>query len=248
MFSIFAGFGSSFLFTNALVTNTLNFTIMRRGRVVGLLSAFFWAGSSIFSAIYVGVYNTDPSERGDLQGYFFMGATCFAVVSILSLIFTRQYPITHDVETYIKQYEDEETKLVDKKIEEAELLATGSHKTTAKETKDSEREMERSVHVLELSTHTQRTIMSRYLPNLSYGDLSFLELTLNVDFHLIFWPCVLCQAIQFTVIFNMSTYFESFDMMDQIGAWIPCPDVNIRFGQWGWTSLADSNRQNRKHC
>ena len=199
------------------MTNTLNFTILKRGQVVGLLSAFFWAGSSIFSAIYVEVYNPDPSRRGNLEDYFFMGACCFAAVSVLSLMFTRQYPITHDVERYIKEFEDEKAHLLaNKKIEEAELLATQeSSDFCSKEIKVDGRE--RSDSVLELSTRTQRTILSRHVPNLSYGDLPFLDLCMNTDFQLIFWPCVLCQSIQFTVIFNMSTYFEAFDMKQLIG-------------------------------
>ena len=182
---------------------------------MGLLSAFFWAGNSIFSAIYVGIYNTDPTKRGNLEGYFFMGATCFAIVSVLSLIFTRHYPITHDVEQYIKEYEDEKMHLLDERAKETQEIK--ENETNVERNNDSETENKETENILELSTGAQRTLLSRYVPNLSYGDLPFTDLWINLDFHLIFWPCVLCQAIQFTVIFNMSTYFEAFDMMDQIG-------------------------------
>ena len=194
--------------------------MLRRGRIVGLLSAFFWAGNSIFSAIYEGVFNTDPTRRGNLEGYFFMGATCFALVSVLSLIFTRHYPITHDVERYIKEHEEEKMHLLEKSVKETEENGANNKYHEQDTERHGNPEVNIPTNALELSTRTERTILSRYVPNLSYGDLSFLELWVNLDFHLVFWPCVLCQAIQFTVIFNMSTYFEAFDMMDQIGMWV----------------------------
>ena len=163
------------------------------------------------------VYNTDPTKRGNLEGYFLMGATCFAIVSVLSLIFTRHYPITHDVERYIKEYENEKIHLLDERAKETQEIKQSGNETDMERNNDSELENKETDNILELSTGAQRTLLSRYVPNLSYGDLPFTDLWINLDFHLIFWPCVLCQAIQFTVFFNMSTYFEAFDMMDQIG-------------------------------
>ena len=175
---IFTGFGSNFLFTNALVTNTLNFTILRRGRVIGLLIAFFWVGSSVFSAIYEGIFHPVTAIEGNLFGYFVLGGTCFAVISILSLIFTRQYPIQHTIPELSAQSDSENKGLLD---------------------------------------NIKRSDAKRNLPKLSHGDLSFLELWTNVDYHLVFWPSIFCNGIQFVIIFNMSTYFESFSMMDYIG-------------------------------
>ena len=148
-----------------------------------------------------------------------MGATCFAVVSVLSLLFTRYYPITHDVERYIKQYEEEKVYLMDKSVKETEENTENIHNELDVERNENP-EPKETTNILELSTGTERTILSHYVPNLSYGDLSFINLWINLDFHLVFWPCVFCQAIQFTVIFNMSTYFESFDMMNQIGMYV----------------------------
>ena len=102
---MFSGFGANFLFTNGLVTNTQNFTILRRGRVVGLLSSFFWAGSSVFSAIYEGIFDTVANKVGNLDNYFIFTSIVFGVVAFLALLFMRHYSLTHEVEEYLKEYQ-----------------------------------------------------------------------------------------------------------------------------------------------
>ena len=191
IFVLILGFGSNFLFTNGLVTNTLNFTILRRGRVVGLLSAFFWAGSSVFSAIYEGIFDTASNQIGKLDKYFIFTAITFGALSILSLLFMRQYPLTHEVEEYLKEYQKEK----------GDFYANQNHQAPP----------------LEKSLTSTRKRSKTKVPRLSYGDLNFLGLMTNSDFHLLIWPCIFCNGIQTTVIFNLSTYFESFSLMKYIG-------------------------------
>ena len=189
----FSGFGCNFMFTNGLVTNTLNFTILRRGRVVGLLSAFFWAGSSVFSAIYGGLFDTIPNEVGNLKGYFLTVAVIFGLTSLLAIFAMRQYPITHHIEEYLKQYQRDHSDISDQDDSDK---APPLEKTSL------------------LSSRAKR---GSEVPKLSFGDISFFSLWTNMEFHLLFWPCVFCNGIQTAVIFNMSTYFESFSLMDYIG-------------------------------
>ena len=146
--------------------------------MIGLLIAFFWVGSSVFSAIYEGIFHPVTGDEGNLLGYFVLDGTCFAVTSILSLIFTRQYPIQHTIPEVSEESESEHKGLLD---------------------------------------NVKRSDAKRNLPKLSHGDLSFLELWTNVDYHLVFWPSIFCNGIQFVIIFNMSTYFESFSLMEYIG-------------------------------
>ena len=204
----FLGFGANFLFTNGLVTNTLNFTIFTRGRVVGILSAFFWAGSSVFSAIYEGIFDTVPNKIGDLKNYFIFTSCVFGSVAFLALLFMRHFPLTHEMEAYLKEYQREKTDEQD----------------------DHGPPLEKSI--------SMRSKMKTEVPKLLYGDLSFTNLITNLDFHLLFWPCVFCNGIQTAVIFNLSTYFESFSLMKYIGktqiavadTGSPAGSTNLLFG------------------
>ena len=184
---------------------------------MGLLSAFFWAETASSVPSMSDFTTLTPRNEVTWKGTSSWVQPVLPLFSILSLIFTRRYPITHDVERYIKEYEDEKMHLLDKDAKGATDYVKENNDEEPETDIDSHIEKKEPENITELSTGTERTLLSRYVPNLSYGDLSFLDLWINLDFHLIFWPCVLCQAIQFTVIFNMSTYFEAFDMMDQIG-------------------------------
>ena len=183
------------MFTNGLVTNTLNFTIFKRGRVVGILSAFFWAGSSVFSAIYEEIFDTVPKKTGDLKNYFIFTSCVFGSVAFLAMLFMRHSPLTHEMEAYLKEYQREKT-------DEQDDYGPPLEKST-----------------------TIRSKMKTEVPNLLYGDLSFIDVITNSDFHLLFWPCVFCNGIQTSVIFNLSTYFESFSLMTYIGK----PQIQLHF-------------------
>ena len=160
---------------------------------MGLLSAFFWAGSSVFSAIYEGQFDTVPDKVGNLKGYFLTVGIIMALTSILSIFSMRQYPITHHIEEYLKQYQRDTSDISD---QDDSGKAPPLEKT---------------------SLLTSRAKRGTEVPKLSFGDINFFSLWKNTDFHLLFWPCIFCNGIQTAVIFNMSTYFESFSLMDYIG-------------------------------
>ncbi|XP_055958198.1 uncharacterized protein LOC126828107 [Patella vulgata] len=46
-------------------------------------------------------------------------------------------------------------------------------------------------------------------------DVTGFALLKNVDFHFIFWPCVMCSSLQLMYINNITTYLRSFDYQDK---------------------------------
>ncbi|XP_060079054.1 uncharacterized MFS-type transporter YhjX-like [Ylistrum balloti] len=85
-----SGLGSVFTYMVALNTNVINFDEKHRGKIVGLLNAFFAGSPSVFAAIYYHVIG-DPASTESFTTMMLMFAISFGITDIICMIFLRIY-------------------------------------------------------------------------------------------------------------------------------------------------------------
>lgn len=85
----------------ALNTNAINFHEKHRGKIIGLLNAFFAGSPSIFSSIYFHVIGKDDPNSGDsFATLMLVFAVGFTFVDIICIIFMRAYPRGDSIDTH----------------------------------------------------------------------------------------------------------------------------------------------------
>ncbi|XP_033746391.1 uncharacterized protein LOC117331670 [Pecten maximus] len=98
------GIGSVFTYMVALNTNALNFHPKHRGKIVGILNAFFAGSPSVFSAIYFHVIGKDdPKSADSFSTLMLVFAVCFVVIDILCIAFMRVYPRIESTENIVSE-------------------------------------------------------------------------------------------------------------------------------------------------
>ncbi|OWF36089.1 uncharacterized protein LOC110442132 [Mizuhopecten yessoensis] len=87
------GIGSVFTYMVALNTNVINFHPKHRGKIVGILNAFFAGSPSVFATFYFHVIGKDdPKSADSFSTLMAVFAVCFVVIDILCVAFMRVYP------------------------------------------------------------------------------------------------------------------------------------------------------------
>ncbi|KAJ8307313.1 hypothetical protein KUTeg_015397 [Tegillarca granosa] len=85
-------FGSVFTYMVALNTNVINFHEKHRGKIVGLLNAFFAGSPSVFAALYYHVFSGSGISNKDSFGNFMiLFAVTFGIADVMCIIFLRIY-------------------------------------------------------------------------------------------------------------------------------------------------------------
>lgn len=85
-----SGLGSVFTYMVALNTNVINFDEKHRGKIVGLLNAFFAGSPSIFAVIYYHVIG-DPTSTESFSTFMLLFAIAFGVTDVICMFFLRIY-------------------------------------------------------------------------------------------------------------------------------------------------------------
>ncbi|XP_033728146.1 uncharacterized MFS-type transporter YhjX-like [Pecten maximus] len=85
-----SGLGSVFTYMVALNTNVINFDEKHRGKIVGLLNAFFAGSPSIFAVIYYHVIG-DPTSTESFSTMMLLFAIAFGITDVICMVFLRIY-------------------------------------------------------------------------------------------------------------------------------------------------------------
>nr|KAG5708915.1 hypothetical protein BaRGS_009324 [Batillaria attramentaria] len=94
LFFFVSGFGAIFTYMAAMTTNCLNFSDRHRGKVIGLLDAFFSAGPAVMALAYGSFFvkgHVHDEENQDLRGFYLTSAIAFIVINFLGIIFLGRY-------------------------------------------------------------------------------------------------------------------------------------------------------------
>ncbi|XP_060069140.1 uncharacterized protein LOC132549244 [Ylistrum balloti] len=171
------GLGSVFTYMVALNTNAINFHPKHRGKIVGILNAFFAGSPSVFSALYFHVIGKDdPKSADSFSTLMLVFAVCFVVIDILCIAFMRVYPRTEPADKITP----------DVKVDGN---SDGSIHVYNKGFNGDDVSVDKGLSEQNENTDDLKTSsIDSAVPNYSIpGDMSLLKILTTLDYHLLTW-------------------------------------------------------------
>ncbi|KAL5011011.1 hypothetical protein ScPMuIL_013316 [Solemya velum] len=203
------GLGSIFTYMVALNTNCINFDKKHRGKIIGLLNAFFSGSPSIFAVIYYNVFShgesTDPANQ-DYGGFLLLFAVLFTISDILCIFLIRIYPRPEDEdrqeliidgldkekEMSPRLYEDEDNAIMDSRgvrlSIRSELNGSDYDTPYAEAVISTDEKNAQAVEIVPNGINSINTSdQNQSGMDVKPKSLSIFKLLINPDFHLFTW-------------------------------------------------------------
>ncbi|XP_069142687.1 uncharacterized protein [Argopecten irradians] len=182
-----------FTYMVALNTNAINFNPKHRGKIIGILNAFFAGSPSVFSALYFHVIGKDnPKSVDSFSTLMLVFAVSFVVIDILCIGFLHVFP---NEEQLGKIFPD----VTEKNSEASGVQAHNNGFTEDSNTTDA---VATSDNTLKYVTDSTNTIV-----NAEPDDVSMIKILLNVDYQLLTWVITSASVagLVFTIALTQTT-------------------------------------------
>ncbi|KAL8600140.1 hypothetical protein ACOMHN_060092 [Nucella lapillus] len=196
LYFFLAGFGAIFTYMAAMMTTVMNFSLVHRGKVVGLLDACFSAGPALMAFLYGELFvqgHVQDEQNQDLRGFYLASAVAFVVIDLLGVVF-------------LDVYRDPDVTVIETSTPKTPLIGN-EHKAALEEVKG-QPEVKGQQEV-----EGQQEVKGRDLvdinPDVGAEDVTGLELFRNFDFHFLMWPYIFCASLQLTFQANITTFLAS---------------------------------------
>ncbi|XP_060069139.1 uncharacterized protein LOC132549242 [Ylistrum balloti] len=187
------GLGSMFTYMVALNTNAINFHPKHRGKIVGILNAFFAGSPSVFSALYFHVIGKDdPKSADSFSTLMLVFAVCFVVIDIFCIAFMRVLPHDQSCDITVP-----ETRINDKHDNKA-FAGENDISMTRK-----------PGYIAEDDDNNKSFGVDSEVPigDTSSDDMSIFSIFANVDFQLLTWVITLASvsSLVYTIALTQTT-------------------------------------------
>ncbi|XP_069141996.1 uncharacterized protein [Argopecten irradians] len=205
LYFFLCGIGSVFTYMVALNTNAINFHPKHRGKIVGILNAFFAGSPSVFSALYFHVIGKDdPKSADSFSTLMLVFAVCFVVIDILCIAFLRVYPRIESTEKIVSEPKteiplDNDVFVNNKGFEGDNENSIASVDISVSQSNDCVRDIEDVKESKESAAVSGEDKSSK--------DTSILNILTTLDYHLLTWSFTLASVtgLVYTIALTQTT-------------------------------------------